>query len=276
MLAGVGGEIVRAPRSSVSRRLARVGLVLETPAAGRPSRRGCPEGRVVAPAQEKAAGASRRSPAASPGGVAVGREVFPAFSPDRDQGRRGRPPSRPATRDSIAAAGQGDLTHGGLAARWTRRGARRGTWPSGSAAARPSSARSSPAPASLDLGRRRGPCQLPGFGASRSRAEPAGLAEKIVSFGGEPTTEVAPLRYGPGDPRAALGWLCESEEEPIEALQESIEPTGREGRSEALEHMLEHQLMRKQEQVDFLRRALGSSGRRRTADREASPPIRSR
>lgn len=33
------------------------------------------------------------------------------------------------------------------------------------------------------------------------------------------------------------------------------EPTGREGRSEALEHMLEHQIMRKQEQVDFLRRA---------------------
>ena len=41
----------------------------------------------------------------------------------------------------------------------------------------------------------------------------------------------------------------------IEALQESIEPTGREGRSEALEHMLEHIIMRKQNQVDFLLRA---------------------
>lgn len=81
------------------------------------------------------------------------------------------------------------------------------------------------------------------------------LIEKIVSFGGEPTTEVAELRFdsAPGD---ALGWLLECEEEVIEALQESIEPTGREGRSEALEHMLEHQIMRKQEQVDFLRRAL--------------------
>jgi bacterioferritin (cytochrome b1) len=80
------------------------------------------------------------------------------------------------------------------------------------------------------------------------------LIEKIVSFGGEPTTDVADLRYDakPGD---ALAWLLECEEEVIEALQEAIEPTGREGRSEALEHMLEHQIMRKQEQADFLRRA---------------------
>jgi bacterioferritin (cytochrome b1) len=82
------------------------------------------------------------------------------------------------------------------------------------------------------------------------------LIEKIVSFGGEPTTKVAELRFdsAPGD---AIAWLLECEEEVIEALQESIEPTGREGRSEALEHMLEHQIMRKQEQADFLRRALG-------------------
>ena len=35
----------------------------------------------------------------------------------------------------------------------------------------------------------------------------------------------------------------------------AIEPTGREGRSEALEHMLEHMIMRKQAQVDVLDRA---------------------
>jgi hypothetical protein len=35
-------------------------------------------------------------------------------------------------------------------------------------------------------------------------------------------------------------------------LQAAIEPTGREGRSEALEHTLEHLIMRKQNQVDFL------------------------
>lgn len=82
------------------------------------------------------------------------------------------------------------------------------------------------------------------------------LIEKIVSFGGDPTTDVAKLSFDP-EPEDALAYLLTCEEEVIEALQESIEPTGREGRSEALEHMLEHQIMRKQEQVDFLRRALG-------------------
>ena len=81
------------------------------------------------------------------------------------------------------------------------------------------------------------------------------LIEKIVSFGGEPTTEVPELRYQP-KARDAIGWLIRCEEEAIEALKEAIEPTGREGRSEALEHMLEHQIMRKQEQVDFLNRAI--------------------
>lgn len=83
------------------------------------------------------------------------------------------------------------------------------------------------------------------------------LIEKIVSFRGEPTTEVAELRYA-RDAEDALGWLLRCEEEAIEALQEAIEPTGREGRSEALEHMLEHQIMRKQRQADFLQRALRS------------------
>jgi bacterioferritin (cytochrome b1) len=83
------------------------------------------------------------------------------------------------------------------------------------------------------------------------------LIEKIVSFHGEPTTEVAELRYTRGA-EDAIGWLLRCEEEAIEALQEAIEPTGREGRSEALEHMLEHQIMRKQRQADFLQRGLDS------------------
>jgi bacterioferritin (cytochrome b1) len=83
------------------------------------------------------------------------------------------------------------------------------------------------------------------------------LVEKIISFDGEPTTEVAELRYA-RNAEEALGWLVRCEEEAIEALGEAIEPTGREGRSEALEHMLEHQIMRKQRQADFLRRALSS------------------
>jgi bacterioferritin (cytochrome b1) len=82
------------------------------------------------------------------------------------------------------------------------------------------------------------------------------LIEKIVSFGGEPTVEVAAIKFHP-KAADALAWLIECEQEAIEALQESIEPTGREGRSEALEHMLEHLIMRKQHQVDFLARATG-------------------
>jgi bacterioferritin (cytochrome b1) len=81
------------------------------------------------------------------------------------------------------------------------------------------------------------------------------LVEKVVSFGGEPTTQVAELRhYGEAD--AALRWLVECEEAAVEALQEAIEPTGRDGRSEALEHLMEHLILRKQHQVDFLSRAV--------------------
>jgi bacterioferritin (cytochrome b1) len=82
------------------------------------------------------------------------------------------------------------------------------------------------------------------------------LVEKIVSFGGEPKTDVAGLKHSTGS-EEALGWLIEAENEVIEALQAAIEPTGREGRSEALEHMLEHMIMRKQRQVDLLGRARG-------------------
>jgi bacterioferritin len=80
------------------------------------------------------------------------------------------------------------------------------------------------------------------------------LIEKIASFGGTPTTEIADLHADRRlDP--AIDWLIECEREAVEALQAAIEPTGREGRSEALEHLLEHLIMRKQAQVDFLERA---------------------
>ena len=84
------------------------------------------------------------------------------------------------------------------------------------------------------------------------------LVEKIVALGGDPTTEVAELRWT-GDPGDAVDWLIETEEEAVETLQAAIEPTGREGRSEALEHLLEHMIMRKQNQVDFLVRARRTS-----------------
>ena len=82
------------------------------------------------------------------------------------------------------------------------------------------------------------------------------LIEKISALGGEPTVEVAPLQWT-ADGDEAVGGLIAAEEEVIEALQAAIEPTGREGRSEALEHLLEHLILRKQDQVDYLVRARG-------------------
>jgi bacterioferritin len=80
------------------------------------------------------------------------------------------------------------------------------------------------------------------------------LVEKVTALGGEPTTDVAPIRFV-ADPAKALDELIDSEGETLEALQAAIEPTGREAASEAVEHRLEHIIMRKQEQVDYLLRA---------------------
>jgi hypothetical protein len=44
----------------------------------------------------------------------------------------------------------------------------------------------------------------------------------------------------------------------VAALHAVIPHTGQEPRSEALEHRMEHLIMRKQEQVDTLRRAVGA------------------
>jgi bacterioferritin (cytochrome b1) len=84
------------------------------------------------------------------------------------------------------------------------------------------------------------------------------LVEKITSLGGEPAVAVADARWS-GDAGGAVEWIIDSETEAIEALRAAIEPTGREGRSEALEHLLEHMILRKQDQVDFLMRARRSS-----------------
>lgn len=80
------------------------------------------------------------------------------------------------------------------------------------------------------------------------------LVEKVASLGGSPTTDVAKLRWS-GDPAEAVSWLITAESEALEALQDVIPDTGNEARSEALEHLLEHLIMRKQNQLDFLMRA---------------------
>jgi bacterioferritin (cytochrome b1) len=80
------------------------------------------------------------------------------------------------------------------------------------------------------------------------------LVEKIVTLGGEPVDEL----NGFGLPKkgdAIVKRLIELEQETIEALQDTIPATGHTGDSEALEHRLEHMIMRKQEQVDTLLRA---------------------
>jgi bacterioferritin (cytochrome b1) len=87
------------------------------------------------------------------------------------------------------------------------------------------------------------------------------LVEKITTLGGDATVEIAPIESH-GDPQNLIEWLIDAETETIEALQDVIPTTGQEGRSEALEHRLEHIIMRKQEQVDALIRARGGPRRR--------------
>ena len=80
------------------------------------------------------------------------------------------------------------------------------------------------------------------------------LVEKISALGGEPSPAVADSSWT-GDPQATLEHLIATEDEVLAALHDIIPDTGQEPRSEALEHLLEHLIMRKQNQVDWLRRA---------------------
>ncbi len=80
------------------------------------------------------------------------------------------------------------------------------------------------------------------------------LVEKIAALGGDPTTKVAKVSWS-SDPGKTMDVLIESEDEAIAALHAVIPYSGQEPRSEALEHLMEHLIMRKQNQVDWLRRA---------------------
>jgi bacterioferritin len=90
--------------------------------------------------------------------------------------------------------------------------------------------------------------------ALEETADARHLVEKIVTLGGTPTVDVADLPFEE-DPADAIEALVDHETRTIEALQAVIPPSGQEGRSEALEHRMEHMIMRKQEQVDALIRA---------------------
>ena len=80
------------------------------------------------------------------------------------------------------------------------------------------------------------------------------IVEKIAALGGDPTPNVAEVSWE-GDPRKMLDSLIANEDEAIAALHAVIPHSGQEPRSEALEHLMEHLIMRKQNQVDWLRRA---------------------
>ena len=80
------------------------------------------------------------------------------------------------------------------------------------------------------------------------------LVEKITALGGDPTTKVGALKWEP-DPSKALDHLIDTEDEVTEALHAVIPHSGQEASSEALEHLMEHIIMRKQNQIDWLRRA---------------------
>lgn len=79
------------------------------------------------------------------------------------------------------------------------------------------------------------------------------LIEKLVALGGDPVTDVASFDTISAD-SDGIKKLIAYEEEVLEALHAVIPETGQEPRSEALEHLMEHMLMRKQQQVDFLER----------------------
>ena len=80
------------------------------------------------------------------------------------------------------------------------------------------------------------------------------IVEKIVTLGGEPAVEPAEVERHDA-PAGMVAWLVEVERETLEAFQDVIPTTGHTADSEALEHRLEHLIMRKQEQVDALERA---------------------
>lgn len=79
------------------------------------------------------------------------------------------------------------------------------------------------------------------------------LMEKMTALGGKPPTEIAPLEAIPSSV-GGVERLIELENETLDALHAIIPATGQEARSEALEHLLEHLIMRKQHQIDFLLR----------------------
>jgi bacterioferritin (cytochrome b1) len=92
--------------------------------------------------------------------------------------------------------------------------------------------------------------------AALETADVQRLTDKLVALGGTIPTETLGLPALGTDFDEVIEALADAEDETIAALHQVIEPSGQEPRSEALEHLMEHVITRKQAQVDRLRRAL--------------------
>jgi bacterioferritin (cytochrome b1) len=77
------------------------------------------------------------------------------------------------------------------------------------------------------------------------------LIEKLSALGGTPSMTVPEVTVET-DTQRALKSLLRHEAEGVAALHAVIPHSGQQPRSEALEHLLEHAIMRKQQQIDFL------------------------
>lgn len=77
------------------------------------------------------------------------------------------------------------------------------------------------------------------------------LVEKYSALGGQTQVTPAQIVLDP-NAEAAIEALIDLEQRGLAALHAVIPHTGQEPRSEALEHLLEHIIMRKQQQVDLL------------------------
>ncbi len=91
--------------------------------------------------------------------------------------------------------------------------------------------------------------------AAAEVADTQRLVEKLTALGGQLQPCEVPAPPGP-ELVPALQAFLDREARVLTTLHGVIGPSGQEAQSEALEHLIEHVLLRKQQQVDFLRLAL--------------------
>jgi Ferritin-like domain len=85
------------------------------------------------------------------------------------------------------------------------------------------------------------------------------LIEKLSALGGRVVIDTPAIDVST-DAGSALRSLLEHEVATVSALHGVILHSGQEARSEALEHLLEHVIMRKQQQIDYLWHASSLEG----------------